>query len=33
MKTILGIDIGGTTTKIVGLDRTGNHLYTLLVQE
>ena len=32
MKTILGIDIGGTTTKIVGLDHTGNLLSTLRVQ-
>ena len=32
MKTILGIDIGGTTTKIVGLDRTGTLLSTLRVQ-
>ena len=32
MKTILGIDIGGTTTKIVGLDHTGALLSTLRVQ-
>lgn len=32
MKTILGIDIGGTTTKIVGLDDNGNLLSTLRVQ-
>ena len=32
MKTILGIDIGGTTTKIVGLDHTGTLLSTLRVQ-
>lgn len=32
MNTILGIDIGGTTTKIVGLDHTGNLLSTLRVQ-
>ena len=32
MKTILGIDIGGTTTKIVGLDQTGTLLSTLRVQ-
>lgn len=32
MKTILGIDIGGTTTKIVGLDHTGSLLSTLRVQ-
>ena len=32
MKTILGIDIGGTTTKIVGLDHSGALLSTLRVQ-
>ena len=32
MKTILGIDIGGTTTKIVGLDYAGTLLSTLRVQ-
>ena len=32
MKTILGIDIGGTTTKIVGLDHTGALLSTRRVQ-
>ena len=32
MKTILGIDIGGTTTKIVGLDHTGALRSTLRVQ-
>ena len=32
MKTILGIDIGRTTTKIVGLDQTGTLLSTLRVQ-
>ncbi|MCI9331411.1 MAG: pantothenate kinase [Oscillibacter sp.] len=32
MKTILGIDIGGTTTKIVGLNQAGDLLSTLRVQ-
>ncbi len=32
MKTILGIDIGGTTTKIVGLDPAGSILSALRVR-
>ncbi len=32
MKTILGIDIGGTTTKVVGLDPGGGLISTLRVQ-